>query len=103
MTFSRADLGGLRVSVLVHATGGLLVLLTVATLAIYKPAGLTPFGVRKQREPSAVGLRSDIEVAIDTPRWVKIFVAVVIVMILMIGIMMLAGEHGPSAHISAHG
>lgn len=45
-----AEIGhaGLR-SELVHAGGGLLVLLTTTVLAIYKPRGLTPYGKRKQK------------------------------------------------------
>jgi hypothetical protein len=36
-------------SELVHAGGGLLVLLTTTILAIYKPQGLTLYGKRKQK------------------------------------------------------
>lgn len=43
-----AGLGGPR-SELVHAGGGLLVLLGMAILAVYKPFGLTWYGKRKQR------------------------------------------------------
>jgi hypothetical protein len=35
---------------LFHPTTGLLVLLAIAVLNVYKPAGLTPYGWRKQRE-----------------------------------------------------
>lgn len=34
-----------------HSIGGLIVLLTVTILAIYKPSGVTPYGWRKQQEP----------------------------------------------------
>lgn len=102
-TFSRADLLGLRVSVLVHAVGGLLVLLTIATLAIYKPAGMTPFGMRKQRECSGVSGGIHFDTPLNTPRWVKVFVVVAILLMLVIGIMMLAGDHGPGAHMSTDG
>ena len=44
-----AGLGGLR-GELLHAGGGLLVLLVTTTLSVYKPRGLTPYGWRKQRE-----------------------------------------------------
>ena len=44
-----AHLGGLR-GELLHAGGGLLVLLVTTTLAVYKPRGLTPYGWRKQHE-----------------------------------------------------
>ena len=35
---------------LVHAGGGLLVLLVITVLNVYKPPGLTPYGWRKQHE-----------------------------------------------------
>jgi hypothetical protein len=35
---------------LLHAGGGLLVLLVIAGLNVYKPPGLTPYGRRKRRE-----------------------------------------------------
>ena len=42
----RVNLGGLR-GELLHAGGGLLVLLVTTTLSVYKPRGLTPYGRRK--------------------------------------------------------
>ena len=44
-----ADLGGLGGDLL-HAGGGLLVLLVITVLNVYKPRGLTPYGWRKQQE-----------------------------------------------------
>ena len=44
-----AALGGLGGD-LVHAGGGLLVLLVITALNVYKPRGLTPYGWRKQHE-----------------------------------------------------
>jgi hypothetical protein len=35
---------------LIHAGGGLLVLLVTTTLSVYKPRGLTPYGRRKQHK-----------------------------------------------------
>jgi hypothetical protein len=42
-------------STLPHSVGGLLVLLTVQVLNVYKPQGLTPYGWRKQQERVAPG------------------------------------------------
>jgi hypothetical protein len=102
-TFSGADLVGLRTSLMVHAAGGLLVLLAVATLAVYKPRGMTRYGLRKEREQGGAGLRPSLGSATSTPRWVKVFGAVVIALILLVGIMLLGGGHGPGAHIPAGG
>jgi hypothetical protein len=44
-----ADLGGLGGDLL-HPGVGLLVLLAIAVLNVYKPRGLTPYGWRKQQE-----------------------------------------------------
>ena len=38
---------------LLHAGGGLLVLLVTTTLSVYKPPGVTPYGWRKQHERRA--------------------------------------------------
>jgi hypothetical protein len=44
-----ASLGGLR-GELIHAGGGLLVLLVTTTLSVYKPRGMTLYGWRKKHE-----------------------------------------------------
>jgi hypothetical protein len=54
---SSADLRGLRVSPVIHAAGGLLVLLVPVALSLYKPRGLTRYGWRKQHEASTVPQR----------------------------------------------
>ncbi len=99
-TFSRADLLGLRTSLMVHAGGGLLVLLAATTLAVYKPRGMTQYGMRKQGD---TGMGLGLESTTSTPRWVKVFGVLIIVLILLVGIMVLGGGHGPGAHISSDG
>ncbi|RJT27718.1 hypothetical protein D3227_35755 [Mesorhizobium waimense] len=54
---SSADLRGLRVSPVIHAAGGLLVLLVPVALSLYKPRGLTRYGWRKQHEGSTAPQR----------------------------------------------
>lgn len=46
---SEAELRGLG-GTLVHSIGGILALLVVLVLNVYKPRGLTPYGWRKQQE-----------------------------------------------------
>jgi hypothetical protein len=53
-TLSGADLLGLRRSLRTHAAGGLLVLLIITSLSVYKPRGLTRYGWRKMHEPRDV-------------------------------------------------
>jgi hypothetical protein len=44
------NLSGARLQLVVAAGAGLLVLLVAATLAVYKPRGVTPYGWRKQHK-----------------------------------------------------
>ena len=48
-----ANPGGLGAELL-HAGGGLLVLLVTTTLSVYKPRGMTPYGRRKQHQQRAL-------------------------------------------------
>lgn len=95
VSFTGADLVGLRTSIMVHAGGGLLVLLTIVALAIYKPRGMTSYGLRKQHGSGTV-----ME---GTPRWVRIFGAIVVTLFIAVVVMSLFGDHGPSAHLPAGG
>jgi hypothetical protein len=49
------ELSQARLSLVVHATGGLVVLLGVTVLAVYKPRGLTGYGRRRGLRPVASG------------------------------------------------
>jgi hypothetical protein len=49
-TIIGTNLHGERLQLVVAAGAGLLVLLVAATLGVYKPRGVTPYGWRKQRE-----------------------------------------------------
>ena len=53
-TLSRADLRAAGIQLVVHAAGGLLVLLVPAVLSVYKPRGMTRYGWRKQHEQRAL-------------------------------------------------
>jgi len=50
---SHADLREAGIQLVVHATGGLLVLLVPIVLSIYKPPGATRYGWQKQFEQQA--------------------------------------------------
>ncbi|MDR6224029.1 DUF2269 domain-containing protein [Desmospora profundinema] len=56
-TTSIADLQALGGSLL-HSVGGLVVLLLIMILSVYKPRGMTPYGWRKQHERRKVSQRS---------------------------------------------
>jgi hypothetical protein len=94
-----ADPGVVRnASPRLHAALALLVLLVAAVLAVYKPRGMTPYGMHKQREQGDTGVEPGFELSTNTPRWVKVFGVIVVVLVLLIGIMRLGGGHGLGAH-----
>ncbi len=77
------DLRVPRIQLVVHAAGGLLVLIAIAALSVYKPWGLTPYGRR-------VMARTDATVAMRIP-W-RLLVAIgVIMLIAALAILHLAG------------
>lgn len=53
-TLSPADLRAAGIQLVVHAAGGLLVLLVPAVLSVYKPPGVTRYGRREQYEQEAL-------------------------------------------------
>ena len=98
-TFSSADLLGLRTSLMIHAGGGLLVLLTAATLAVYKPQGMTLYGVRRRLERGGARTEPQLGLVTSMPRWVKVFGVALIILTMMLVVMLLGGGHGPGAHL----
>ena len=49
------DLRGAKFALVVHAAGGLLVLVLVTILSVYKPRGMTMYGQSKLRDQQAAG------------------------------------------------
>ena len=83
MVLSARDLRALRIQLVTHAAGGLLVLLAATVLSVYKPWGMTQYGLRKQHEPRRVTsaelssrAESDGEIGVGTSsirlRWVYV-------------------------------
>lgn len=107
-SLSATDFRALRVQLVVHAAGGLLVLLSVTVLSVYKPWGLTPYGRRRQhprREESVAdrsprrgaGARPVARPAGGTPRWVYVIGIHAVVLGLLFAVMHLTGG-GPRIH-----
>jgi hypothetical protein len=89
-TLAAGELGLLRKSLVLHAAGGLVVLLIATTLSVYKPRALTPYGARKEL--------SDL----PTPRWVKGFGVAGTLLLVLFVLMFVggkAGHHGPGRHL----
>lgn len=104
-SFVATDFVGLRMSLLVHGVGGLLILISIAALAIYKPRGLTPYGVRAQRQ-RLVGDPADSVAAAETaepPVWAKWAAIITVALLALLVLMVAVGGHGPSAHFASHG
>jgi hypothetical protein len=87
-----------RISLAVHAAGGLAILLAAVVLAIYKPGGMTAHGLRELRERNPAAAVSRI----GTPRWVKVAGVLMLILFLLTVAMLLAGGHGPGAHYPRH-
>jgi hypothetical protein len=80
-TFATTDFSPLRVQLLIHAVGGLMVLLTATTLSVYKPWGMTSYGRRtalasdlgRHRDADAdASARRQRQFAPCRPRWVSV-------------------------------
>jgi hypothetical protein len=95
-----SDFISLRTSLLVHAVGGLLILLGAIVLAIYKPRGMTRYGVRRAREAQGGDLAGT---AFRRPGWVLAAAVVAALLALVIALMWLHGGHGPGAHATGTG
>jgi hypothetical protein len=108
---SSADFRALRIQLVAHAAGGLLVLLAATMLSVYKPWGLTPYGRRKQHErckmsqaelPSHPEFVNDVSVgrewgfATGTPRWVYVVGVHAIGLFLLFVVLHLTGTGLPS-------
>jgi len=52
MTLPIASVGMVQRQLVIHAAGGLLVLLATTVISIYKPWGLTPYGRRRMLQPT---------------------------------------------------
>jgi len=92
-TLRSAELGRVGIQLVADSGLALLVLLATTTLAVYKPWGMTRYGRRKQHED----VRPDRESTASTPRWVKIFGIIALVLVLLFAILHLTG-HGLGGH-----
>jgi predicted secreted protein len=97
-SFTATSEADLKLSLLVHSVGGLVVLLLVVVLAVYKPVGLTPFAGVAQ--PSAPGWVATLRASL--PTWVRVALLVAASLSLVLALLLLHGGHGPTMH-SSHG
>jgi hypothetical protein len=92
-TLFSPDLGPLKTELVRAPSLAMLLLLVTASLGVYKPWGLTRYGRRKQQEWRKVEQQPNNE----TPLGVKIFYAVIGVLVLVVVVLHLTG-HGFGGH-----
>ena len=99
-----ADFRAVRIQLIVHAAGGLLVLLAVTSLSVFKPWGMTPYGKRKAshagvpvRPTTEASLVPEPVLALRRPRWSTIIGVHAIILVLIFIILHLAG-FAPRGH-----
>jgi hypothetical protein len=73
------DVGPLQIQLVADAALALIALLVNVTLSVYKPAGMTAYGWRKQRERQSNGHENRS----NAPRWVMVFGIAVVVLVLL--------------------
>lgn len=89
-SLSGGDHHRMRMQLVVHAAGGLLVLLTTTVLSIYKPWGRTPYGRRKQRELAAM-VPTDVPTQPASGSGRYVLFAIIALLVLMIVLHLLGG------------
>lgn len=99
-TVPGVDLRQPGIELAVHAGGGMLVLLVILALSVYKPWGMTRYGRRNLNEPrDRIPARPASGWTTGTPRWVKVSGIIVIVLVLLSVIVHIIGGglrgHGP--------
>jgi ABC-type anion transport system duplicated permease subunit len=85
VVLSSADLGRLRMQLTADAAAALLALLVATTLAIYKPRGMTRYGARKEDQRTS-----------GAPRWAKLLVAAIVLVLVALRLLTHPGGHSPS-------
>lgn len=85
---STPDFEMLRIQLLIHAAGGLLILIFTTVLSVYKPWGLTPYGLRKQQETDKPTINSE---SAKGKKWGKYVLLGIIILFLLFIIRHLAG------------
>ncbi len=98
-SLSSADLSKPRMELAVHSGGGLLVLLVITTLSVFKPWGLTRYGQWKLQEQSSVPLQ--LARANTAPLGLRVLLAVIGVLVAGFIVLHLTG-HGSAIHTMHH-
>lgn len=103
-TISSALLRAQRIDIAADAAAAVLLLMVTTALSVYKPRGLTPYGIRKQsrqdREASRVTGSVELEGVVRAPRWVKVFGITALIALVLFRVVLLhvSGTLGHHSH-----
>jgi hypothetical protein len=95
------DLRQARIELVGHAVGGLLVLLVITTLSVFKPLGMTRFGLYQMRSESHS--ETDREPAATKTRWTRVVGIMVVILFVVFFIKHISNgglglHHGHQSH-----
>jgi hypothetical protein len=96
-TLSTANVSRVQIQLVADAGLALIALLITTTLAVYKPGGMTPYGVRKRSELLAMAGESALARPGTTPRWAYVTGILAIALVVLVVIAHLTG-HGLGGH-----
>ena len=84
---SSPELARLRMQLTLDAGAALLALLVATALAVYKPRGMTAYGARKEQRQAA-----------GVPRWAKLLLGIIVLVLILLRLFTHPGGHAPTSH-----
>lgn len=90
-SLSGGDHRAMRTQLVVHAAGGLLVLITATVLSIYKPWGRTAYGRRVERERAATQAGATTPAERESKAGLYVLLAVIALLVLMVVMHLIGG------------
>ena len=96
-------LHGQRIHITADAAAAVLLLIVTTAISIYKPRGLTPYGIRKQREEYRIAVAEsagalELEKTASAPLWVKVFGVAAVVMLVLFRVILVHVSGGGGHH-----
>jgi len=105
MAFSGSRLHGLRIQIMADAAAAVALLIVNTVLSVYKPRGMTTYGLRRQRTQyqktgSETAAIFELDKGAKAPVWVKVFAITGFVMLIVfrVVIVQVSGAHGHHFH-----
>jgi len=95
------QLHGLRIQIMADAAAAILLLIVNTFLSVYKPRGMTRYGLRKQNTKYPVGTSETLALysgKANTPLWVKAFAITAFVLLVLFRLVLLHISGHPGGH-----